>query len=129
MKKAGGHISWNVVEITIKMKTIVRKPLMIKIASIQVWRKQSCQRRIPLEEKEDYLSSIWLCTYRYVIAWAVTSDCAHTSTSLHGDNGRKCYYYSTHLMLRLQSWSLENVEYPFIAITPSSTLIPSGSTS
>ncbi len=26
----GGHISRNVVEITIKMKTIVRKPLMIK---------------------------------------------------------------------------------------------------
>ena len=30
-KKAGGHISRNVVEIAIKMKTIVRKPLMIKI--------------------------------------------------------------------------------------------------
>ena len=27
----GGHIGHNVVEITIKMKTIVRKPLMIKI--------------------------------------------------------------------------------------------------
>ena len=31
LKKAGGHIGRNVVEITIKMKTIVRKPLMIKI--------------------------------------------------------------------------------------------------
>ena len=30
-KEAGGHIGRNVVEITIKMKTIVRKPLMIKI--------------------------------------------------------------------------------------------------
>ena len=30
LKKAGGHISQNVVEITIKMKTIVRKPLIIK---------------------------------------------------------------------------------------------------
>ena len=30
LKKAGGHIGQNVVEITIKMKTIVRKPLMIK---------------------------------------------------------------------------------------------------
>ena len=29
--KAGGHIGWNVVEITIKMKTIVQKLLMIKI--------------------------------------------------------------------------------------------------
>ena len=33
LKKAGGHIGRNVVEITIKMKTIVRKPLMIKITS------------------------------------------------------------------------------------------------
>ena len=31
LKKAGGHIGRNVVEIAIKMKTIVRKPLMIKI--------------------------------------------------------------------------------------------------
>ena len=31
LKKAGGHISQNVVEITIKMKTIVRKTLMINI--------------------------------------------------------------------------------------------------
>ena len=31
LKKAGGHIGRNVVEITIKMKTIVRKPLMIKM--------------------------------------------------------------------------------------------------
>ena len=31
LKKAGGHIGQNVVEITIKIKTIVRKPLMIKI--------------------------------------------------------------------------------------------------
>ena len=30
LKKAGGHISWNIMEITIKMKTIVWKPLMIK---------------------------------------------------------------------------------------------------
>ena len=30
-KKAGGHIGRNVVEITIKMKTIVQKSLMIKI--------------------------------------------------------------------------------------------------
>ena len=31
LKKARGHISRNVVEMTIKMKTVVRKPLMIKI--------------------------------------------------------------------------------------------------
>ena len=34
MKKTGGHISQNVVEITIKMKTVVRKPLMIKISKL-----------------------------------------------------------------------------------------------
>ena len=32
LKKAGGHIGRNVVEITIKMKTIVRKTLMIKMS-------------------------------------------------------------------------------------------------
>ena len=31
LRKTGGHIGQNFVEITIKMKTIVRKPLMIKI--------------------------------------------------------------------------------------------------
>ena len=35
LKKAGGHKDRNVVEITIKMKTIVRKPLMMKIAQIK----------------------------------------------------------------------------------------------
>ena len=30
VKKTGGYISRNIMEITIKMKTIVRKPLMIK---------------------------------------------------------------------------------------------------
>ena len=36
LKKAGGHIGWNVVEITIKMKTIVRKPLMMKITKLRL---------------------------------------------------------------------------------------------
>ena len=36
LKKAGGHIDRNIVEITIKMKTIVRKPLMIKIAKFRL---------------------------------------------------------------------------------------------
>ena len=34
LKKAGGHIGRNVVEITIKMKTIARKPLMLEILEI-----------------------------------------------------------------------------------------------
>ena len=33
LKKDGGHIGRNVVEITIKMKTIVRKTLQIKLHS------------------------------------------------------------------------------------------------
>ena len=36
LKKAGGHISRNVLEITIKMKTIVRKTLMIKINKLRL---------------------------------------------------------------------------------------------
>ena len=36
LKKAGGHISQNVVEITIKMKTIFRKPSMIKIIKLRL---------------------------------------------------------------------------------------------
>ena len=34
LKKAGGHIGWNIVEITIQTKTIVRKPLIIKIQRV-----------------------------------------------------------------------------------------------
>ena len=36
LKKARGHISQNVVEITIMMKTIVQKPLMIKINKLRL---------------------------------------------------------------------------------------------
>ena len=36
LKKVGVHIARNVVEITIKMKTIVRKPLMIKIIKLRL---------------------------------------------------------------------------------------------
>ena len=36
LKKAGGHIGRNVVEITIKMKAIVWKPLMIKINKLRL---------------------------------------------------------------------------------------------
>ena len=35
LKKAGGHIGRNVVEITIKMKTTVRKTLLIKINKLR----------------------------------------------------------------------------------------------
>ena len=36
LKKAEGHIGRNIVEITIKMKTIVRKTLMIKINKLRL---------------------------------------------------------------------------------------------
>ena len=36
LKKTGGHIGRNLMEITIKMKTIVRKPLMIKIIKLRL---------------------------------------------------------------------------------------------
>ena len=36
LKKAEDHIEQNVVEITIKMKTVVRKPLMIKINKLRL---------------------------------------------------------------------------------------------
>ena len=41
LKKARGHIGQNVVEITIKMKTIVWKPLMIKMCKFCVINVQS----------------------------------------------------------------------------------------
>ena len=44
LKKARGHIGRNIVEITIKMKTIVRKPLMIKIVKL-------CLRNLDNENK------------------------------------------------------------------------------
>ena len=36
LEKTGGYIDRNVVEITIKMKSIVQKPLMIKIAKLRL---------------------------------------------------------------------------------------------
>ena len=36
LKKAGGYIGRNVMEITIKIKTLVRKPLMIKINKLHL---------------------------------------------------------------------------------------------
>ena len=42
LKKAGGHIGRNVVEITIKMKAIVRKTLMIKNIDLTQQKHLSC---------------------------------------------------------------------------------------
>ena len=46
LKKAGGHLGQNVVKITIKIKTIVRKPLMIKIFVNKSHSKYICMNRI-----------------------------------------------------------------------------------
>ena len=43
LKKAGGHIGRKVVEITIKMKTIVRKPWMIKINKLRLRNLDNCK--------------------------------------------------------------------------------------
>ena len=45
LKKAGRHIGRNIVEITIKMKTITRKPLMIKIPN-WTWKNSDRQLNI-----------------------------------------------------------------------------------
>ena len=42
LKKTGGHIGRNVVEITIKMKTIVRKLLMMKIYRFRIFANYIC---------------------------------------------------------------------------------------
>ena len=48
LKKAGGHIGRNIVEITIKVKTIARKPLMIKILRVL----QKIHRLLPMKKGE-----------------------------------------------------------------------------
>ena len=54
LKKAGRHIRRNVVEITLKMKTIVRKPLMIKNhqASSQKFRELNWENRTIAERQK-----------------------------------------------------------------------------
>ena len=69
-------------------------------ASIQLCSKQSCPEKTPTTWGEGGLfiehltvhiwtrdcmgCDVWLSLYRHVIAWAVTSDCPHMDTSLHG---------------------------------------------
>ena len=51
LKKANGHIGRNLVEITIKMKTIVRKPLMIKINKLRF---RNLDNQTPKEGRRTY---------------------------------------------------------------------------
>ena len=59
LKKAEGHIGRNFVEITIKMKTIVRKLLMIKIRLNRIKGKKTadftpcCLRNLNLKDKKE----------------------------------------------------------------------------
>ena len=58
LKKAGGYIGRNVVEITIKMKTIVRKPLMLKkYFSLRFLINRQATRRINLSTRKSFYST------------------------------------------------------------------------
>ena len=50
LKKAGGHIGWNVVEITIKMNITVRRPLIIKKGCCWCFTLYSCMNNPHLEQ-------------------------------------------------------------------------------
>ena len=56
------------------------------------------------------------------------TDCISAEDKNYPPNECPWYDAKLHLMVRLKPWNLGNVEYPFIAKTPSSTLIRSGST-
>ena len=79
LKNAGGHIGRNVVEITIKMKTIVRKPLMIKIY-IQVAETRYLVKQLLTDWKlrvqwgSDYPSTTQMVSHVIMSRWLVYSD-------------------------------------------------------
>ena len=59
LKKAGGHIGRNVVEITIKSKTIVRKPLMIKtVGTVSIVKIVSLSPRVEKTKSQKKLISV-----------------------------------------------------------------------
>ena len=61
MKKAGGNIGRNVVEITIKMKIVVRKPWMIEVYTRSVQKVLSLLLLLIKEEKKIFfLSNIYI---------------------------------------------------------------------
>ena len=57
LKKAGGHVGRNLMEITIKMKTIVRKTLMIKINKLRLRNLDNWNKQIELNEQYNVLYS------------------------------------------------------------------------
>ena len=53
LKKAGRHISRTVVEVTIEMKTIVQKPLMIKIIKLHLRNSVNSNAQIKKKKKRN----------------------------------------------------------------------------
>ena len=68
LKKAGRHIDRNVVEITIKMKTIGQKPLMMKENSTSDERK--IFRNLALQQKSHDKEKHWGTT-PYNLLWTI----------------------------------------------------------
>ena len=66
LKKAGGHISRNVVEITIEMKTIVRKPLMIKIIKLHLRNLDNQIDRSILIYRQYCIYKVWFSTWSLI---------------------------------------------------------------
>ena len=60
LKMAGGHTGRNVMEITIKMKTIVRKPLMIKIIKLHLRNSDNTYIQIYTH------THTYICKHRYI---------------------------------------------------------------
>ena len=81
LKKTGGHISQNVVEITIKMKTIVWKHLMIK-TNVTWYPTETIEMRL-------ILSSRWNELWQAVKEWPSRKNVGH-----RGDTNR-CWYLVT----------------------------------
>ena len=64
----------------------------------------------------------------FILWWTELSVFSTTVWMHHIDSNEKLYDIKLNLMVRLQSWCLGIVKYPFIAITPRFTWISSGIT-
>ena len=136
VKKAGGHIGRNVGNITVKIRTTAAFSSSSKIMMMMIYHYQIM------------LSSSWLIAHPYQSLLLASS--LHDIQYPHRADEYKfllvCPCICVHKRMSLMSSSLllllnciwwrgtnygalGNVEYPFIAITPRSTLTRSGSTS
>ena len=71
LKEAEGHIGWNVVEITIKMKTIVQKPFMIKIIKLR------------LRNLDNWLRMNWVSIFSHVTRFYMIHKSSYRKFNLH----------------------------------------------